>query len=57
MREAFFKTMRDPEFLADAEKRRLLIDPMPGQEISQIFTSLQQQPKAVAERAKAIFDE
>ena len=57
LREAFAKTMRDPEFLADAEKRRLLIDPMPGQEISQIFTSLQQQPKAVAERAKAIFDE
>lgn len=57
LREAFIKTMRDPEFLADAEKRRLLIDPMPGQEISQIFTALQQQPKAIAERAKAIFDE
>ena len=57
LREAFAKTMRDPEFLADAEKRRLLIDPMPGQEISQIFTTLQQQPKAVAERAKTIFDE
>lgn len=57
LRDAFAKTMRDPEFLADAEKRRLLIDPMPGREISQIFTTLQQQPKAIAERAKAIFDE
>ena len=57
LRDAFAKTMRDPEFLADAEKRRLLIDPMPGQEISQLFMTLQQQPKAVAERAKAIFDE
>jgi tripartite-type tricarboxylate transporter receptor subunit TctC len=57
LREAFARTMRDPAFLADAEKRRLLIDPMPGQEISQLFARLQQQPKAIAERAKAIFDE
>jgi tripartite-type tricarboxylate transporter receptor subunit TctC len=57
LRDAFTKTMRDPAFLADAEKRRLLIDPMPGQEISQLFTRLQQQPKAIADRAKAIFEE
>ncbi len=57
LRDAFAKTMRDPSFLADAEKRRLLIDPMPGQEISQLFTRLQQQPKAIADRAKAIFEE
>ena len=56
LRDAFARTMRDPAFLADAEKRRLLIDPMPGEEISQLFTTLQQQPKAVAERARAIFD-
>jgi tripartite-type tricarboxylate transporter receptor subunit TctC len=57
LRDAFAKTMRDPEFLADAEKRRLLIDTMPGQDISKVFEALQQQPKVVAERAKAIFDE
>jgi tripartite-type tricarboxylate transporter receptor subunit TctC len=56
LRDAFAKTMRDPAFLEDAKKRRLLIDPMPGQEISQLFATLQKQPKAVAERAKAIFE-
>jgi hypothetical protein len=49
--------MRDPAFLADAEKRRLLIDPMPGEEIAKLFSALQQQPKDIAERAKAIFNE
>ena len=57
LRDAFAKTMRDPAFLEDAEKRRLLIDPMPGEEISQLFSTLQQQPKEVAERAEAIFNE
>jgi tripartite-type tricarboxylate transporter receptor subunit TctC len=57
LREAFAKTMRDPAFLADAEKRRLLIDPMPGPEISQLFSALQKQPREIAERARAILDE
>lgn len=57
LRDAFARTMQDPAFLADAEKLRLLIDPAPGEEISRLFLELQQQPKDVVDRAKAIFNE
>lgn len=33
LRKAFMDTMRDPEFLADAKKSKMDIDPMPGEEV------------------------
>jgi tripartite-type tricarboxylate transporter receptor subunit TctC len=54
LRDAFAKTMRNPAFLADAKKARLLIDSASGEEITQLFSTLQQQPKEIVERAKAI---
>jgi tripartite-type tricarboxylate transporter receptor subunit TctC len=57
LRDAFAKTMKDPAFLADAEKLSVLIDPAPGEEIAAMFMALQHQPREIAERAKAIFNE
>jgi len=48
--------MRDPAFLADAEKRRLLIDFMPAKKSRNSFKP-SKAAKEVAERAKAMLDE
>jgi tripartite-type tricarboxylate transporter receptor subunit TctC len=40
LRKAFLETMRDPEFLADAKKAKLDIDPVSGEEIERIAAGL-----------------
>jgi hypothetical protein len=40
LRKAFMDTIRDPEFLADAEKSRLDIDPLSGEELARIVSGL-----------------
>jgi len=40
LQKAFMATMRDPEFLADAKKARLDIDPVDAQEIEQAIAGL-----------------
>lgn len=54
MRAAFDKTMVDPQFLAQAEKQGLEIDPLTGQEIQAIIARMYGMPKAVVERAKLV---
>lgn len=40
LRKAFFDTLKDPEFLAEAKKSRLDIAPVPGEEIEKIVAGL-----------------
>jgi tripartite-type tricarboxylate transporter receptor subunit TctC len=40
LRKAFQATLRDPVFLADAEKVKLEIDPVPGEEIERVVQKL-----------------
>ena len=47
LQDAFDKTMKDPEFLADAEKMRLDVNPVSGVAISEIVRKLYQTPKDV----------
>lgn len=54
MRQAFDTTMKDPQFLAQAEKQGLEIDPLSGQEIQTIIARMYAMPKAVIERAKQV---
>lgn len=55
LRKAFMDTMKDPEFLADAEKARLSIDSMSGEQVQKVVTDLYASPKdIVAKAAKAI---
>jgi tripartite-type tricarboxylate transporter receptor subunit TctC len=55
MRTAFMATMKDPEFLADAKKAKLLVDPMDGKETEAAFRRMLSAPKDVVARAtKAI---
>jgi tripartite-type tricarboxylate transporter receptor subunit TctC len=53
LRQAFADTLRDPAFLADAEKSRILIDGVSGQEIADELKKVYATPRDVVERVKA----
>src|SRR5262245_50076044 len=53
LRTAFDATMRDPLYLADAEKMRIDISPLPGATVQQLIQALYATPKAVVEQARA----
>lgn len=53
LRRAFDATMKDPAFLADAEKRRLEIDPITGEEITSLMEELYQTDDKIAQRVEA----
>ncbi|MFM2129915.1 MAG: hypothetical protein RL477_1461 [Pseudomonadota bacterium] len=44
LRAAFDKTMKDPEFLAEAKKRKLDVSPISGAELAQLITRLMDKP-------------
>jgi tripartite-type tricarboxylate transporter receptor subunit TctC len=51
LRKAFMDTMKDPEFLADAEKSQLEITPVGGAEVEKLVKDILQTPKALADNA------
>jgi tripartite-type tricarboxylate transporter receptor subunit TctC len=53
LRAAFDETMKDPAFLAEADKAQLPIDPMSGGDVQQLVARLYETPKALVERARA----
>ena len=57
LQQAFNKTMKDPEFLADAEKVRLPIAPIKGEEIAQMFEQLFKEatPEVITELKKIMY--
>jgi tripartite-type tricarboxylate transporter receptor subunit TctC len=54
MRRAFDATMKDPAFLADAEKSRLELDPVTGEEMEEMIKQAFKTPKALVQRAMEI---
>jgi hypothetical protein len=40
LRKAFQDTLKDPAFLADAEKSKLAVDPVSGEEVERIIAGL-----------------
>jgi tripartite-type tricarboxylate transporter receptor subunit TctC len=54
LRRAFDATMRDPEFLAEADKALLDIVPMSGEDSQKIADQIVNTPPAVVARAKAL---
>jgi tripartite-type tricarboxylate transporter receptor subunit TctC len=57
LRKAFDDTMADPEFRADAAKRKLDLDPTPGTEIQSVVENIFKTPPAVVERIKPFLAE
>ena len=52
LREAYAKTMKDPELLAEAEKRGWDVNPLTGEELEVISERRNSQPREVIERMK-----
>jgi tripartite-type tricarboxylate transporter receptor subunit TctC len=51
--KAFDDTMKDPEFLAEAEKRNLEVAPVTGNEMKGMLAELYKTPKDILEKAAA----
>lgn len=54
LRQAFDATMRDPEFLIEAQRFRLEIDPLPADRIAQIVAAAYGAPGEIVGRAAAL---
>ena len=54
MRDAFNKTINDPALLAEAEKRRLDIDPATGEELDKLAKEVMTTPPDIVERVKKL---
>jgi tripartite-type tricarboxylate transporter receptor subunit TctC len=52
LRKAFDDTLKDPEFLADAEKQRLEIQAMTGEQLAQLIKSVIETPAAIRDKVK-----
>jgi len=57
LRAAFDATMKDPEFLADAAKQRLEINPQTAEEVAQQLDAIYHTPMVAIKRARAISGE
>lgn len=55
LREAYERTMKDPEFLAEAKKLRFEIEPSRGEELQARALEVMNQPREIIERIKKIF--
>src|SRR5262245_8631327 len=51
LRKAFMDTMKDPDFLSDAEKSQLEINPVSGADVEKLVKDILQTPKALADKA------
>jgi tripartite-type tricarboxylate transporter receptor subunit TctC len=54
LKRAFDATMKDPQFLAEAEKMQLEINPVSGDEVQAIVARMYAAPASVVERVKRI---
>jgi tripartite-type tricarboxylate transporter receptor subunit TctC len=54
LRRAFDATMSDPEFLADAERARLEITPMTGEEAQRLIAEAYKTPQDIAEKTRSM---
>lgn len=53
LRRAFDATMKDPQFLADAEKLRIDVAPLSGERVQQVVSNLYASPPEVVSLARA----
>jgi tripartite-type tricarboxylate transporter receptor subunit TctC len=56
LRAAFQETLRDPAFVAEAQKMQLEIEPMTGEEIEAMLAKAYAAPKAIVQRAAALVE-
>ncbi len=56
MRRAFDATLKDPEFLAEADKLKLEIDPMSGEELAKMLEDIAKTPADVVARVRTAYE-
>jgi tripartite-type tricarboxylate transporter receptor subunit TctC len=54
LRKAFMETLSDKDFLADAEKAKLEITPVDGEDLQKLVTEVYATPPEIAKKAAAI---
>jgi len=54
LRDAFNATLKDPEFLADIDKRQFDLDPVPGEELEKIVKEVMSQPPDIIARMQKL---
>jgi tripartite-type tricarboxylate transporter receptor subunit TctC len=57
LREAYAKSMKDPELIAEAKKGRMDMDPSTGEELQALVQEIMDQPPEVIARLKKILSE
>jgi tripartite-type tricarboxylate transporter receptor subunit TctC len=55
LRRAFDATMKDPEFLAEAERTKLTINPMTGEELQRLVTEVSDLPPDLLDKVRAAY--
>jgi tripartite-type tricarboxylate transporter receptor subunit TctC len=52
VRKAFMDALKDPALLAEAQRMRLEIDPISGEDLQQLITQIYSLPANIVQRAK-----
>jgi tripartite-type tricarboxylate transporter receptor subunit TctC len=55
LRRAFDATMKDPDFLADAKRTTLTVNPLTGEELQKLVTEVSNLPPALLEKVRAAY--
>jgi tripartite-type tricarboxylate transporter receptor subunit TctC len=55
LRRAFDATVKDPEFLAEAQRTHLTVGPLPGEELQKLVAEVSALSPAMLEKIKAAF--
>lgn len=54
LRDAFNKTTKDPEFIAETKKRKFDLEPVPGEELESLANEVVNQPPEIVQRMKKL---
>lgn len=54
LREAYNKSLKDPELLDEVKRQRLDMEPITAQEVEAIYKELMYQPRAVVDLVKKL---
>ena len=57
LRDAFNATLKDPEFLADVDKRQFDLDPAFGVDLEKLVKEIMNQPPEIIARLKKLLGE
>ncbi len=55
LRKAFDQTMKDPDFLAEAERLKLSVNPLNGEELQKLVAEVSNLPPDLVEKVRAVY--